>query len=79
MSRPRRVSRRDEADINRFIQQKLLEDILMLELHAGRLGMHVTARALNQARNALGWEMAGDILAAGRAARGQRSRKEGTK
>jgi len=72
----RRLSRADKLAINRAGQQVLCQEIEELEQRAGRLGMHVTARALNQAKNALGWEMTGDILAAGKASRGQRPRKE---
>lgn len=52
--------------------QQLLGEIEALEQEANRLGAFVTARALNQSKNALGWEMAGNVLAAGKAARGIR-------
>lgn len=52
--------------------QQLIGEIEALEQEANRIGALVTARALNQAKNALGWEMAGNILAAGKAARGVR-------
>lgn len=38
-----------------------------LEHRAHRLGLHVGARGLNRAKNAIGWEMAGNIEQAGRA------------
>lgn len=46
----------------------LLGDIQALESRCHRLGVHVTAHAMNRAKNALGWEMAGDIEQAGKAA-----------
>lgn len=52
--------------------QQMIRNIETLEQLAGSQGFHVTARALNQAKNAFGWELAGDILAAGKAARGER-------
>ena len=52
--------------------QQLAGEIESLEQEAHRIGAHVTARALNQAKNALGWEMAGNTIYAGRAAVGQR-------
>ena len=45
----------------------LVGDIQALESRAHRLGVHVSAHALNRAKNALGWEMAGDIDQAGKA------------
>lgn len=53
-------------------KQQLLGEIEALEQEAHRIDAFVTARALNQAKNALGWEMAGNLLAAGKAARGVR-------
>jgi hypothetical protein len=70
--KPRRLSASDKAEINRAAQEMLGLEIEELEQRAHRLGMRVTARALNQAKNALGWERAGNILAAGKAARGGR-------
>lgn len=68
----RRLSAADKLAINRAAHQMLVQEIGELEQRAHRLGMLVTARALNQAKNALGWEMAGNVLAAGKAARGSR-------
>ncbi len=48
--------------------QQLLADIQALEGFAHARGFHVTAHALNRAKNALGWEMAGNIEEAGKAA-----------
>lgn len=47
----------------------LLAHIESAERQAHQDGFHVTAHALNRAKNALGWEMAGDIEQAGRASR----------
>jgi hypothetical protein len=61
---------------NKLARPNLIQSIEALEQEAHKLGFLVTARALNQAKNAFGWEMAGDILAAGKAARGVRPREE---
>lgn len=50
----------------------LLVDIETAEHRAHRNGFHVTAHALNRAKNALGWEMAGDVIKAGKASRDER-------
>lgn len=50
----------------------MIRDIQALESRAHRLGLHVTAHALNNAKNAIGWELAGNIEAAGMAARNDR-------
>jgi hypothetical protein len=55
--------------------QQLLSEIEALEQEANRIGAYVTARTLNQAKNALGWEMAGDVLMAGKISRGERPRR----
>lgn len=52
--------------------QQFTADITALELRAHALGLHVTAQALNNAKNASGWEKAGEIEHAARAARGLR-------
>lgn len=46
----------------------LLVDIQVLENRAHRLGVHATGRILNKAKNALGWEQAGDAAIASRIA-----------
>lgn len=51
----------------------LVIDINALESRAHRLGMTVTGHALNNAKNAAGWELAGDTELAGKAARGERA------
>lgn len=45
----------------------LINDIQALESRAHRLKVYVAAHALNRAKNALGWEMAGNIEQAGKA------------
>lgn len=50
----------------------LLSDIQALESRAHRLGMTVTGHALNNAKNAAGWELAGETEFAGMASRGER-------
>lgn len=50
----------------------LVAAIEAAEQQAHRDGFHVTAHALNRAKNAYGWEAAGDVERAGEAARGQR-------
>ena len=53
----------------RKTQTALLNEIERLERQAFSIGSHVTGRALNRAKNALGWEMAGDIEQAAAAAK----------
>ncbi|HLL28509.1 MAG TPA: hypothetical protein VKT73_12775 [Xanthobacteraceae bacterium] len=50
----------------------LATKIQAIEHEAHQLGAHVTAHALNRAKNALGYEMAGDTVMAGKAMRGER-------
>lgn len=71
----RRLSKADKVAITRAGQANMAQDIEELEQRTHRLGMIITARALNNAKNALGWEMAGERLAAGKAARGVRPRR----
>lgn len=47
--------------------RQLIQDIQTLESFAHARGLHVTAHALNRAKNALGWELAGNIEQAGKA------------
>lgn len=54
------------------MRQELLADIQRLENMAHSLKMTITARGLNQAKNALGWEMAGCTKQAAKAASGIR-------
>lgn len=51
----------------KLANQKLIEDIQALESYAHARGLHVTAHALNRAKNALGWELAGNVEEAGKA------------
>lgn len=71
-AKPRKLSKADKLALNRAGQQNLVQDIQEIEDRAHRLGMHVTAHALNRAKNALGWEMVGDPVKAGKAARDER-------
>lgn len=41
--------------------QKLLRDLTALEMRANTLGLFPAARALNNAKNAIGWQIAGNI------------------
>lgn len=41
--------------------QLLLRDLTALEMRANELGLFPAARALNNAKNAIGWQLAGDI------------------
>ena len=50
-------------------KSKLLSALQDLELEAHRLQLTVTAHAINNAKNALGWEMAGNIVLAGKSSR----------
>lgn len=54
---------------NRANGSGLLAHIEAAEQQAHRDGFHVTAQALNRAKNACGWEIAGNVEQAGKAAR----------
>lgn len=54
---------------NRELLSNLLAEIELCEGRAHKCGAFVTAHALNRAKNALGWEIAGDVEQAGRASR----------
>lgn len=47
--------------------ERLLRDIDALEQRANRLQLFPCARALNNAKNAAGWQLAGNIAAADQA------------
>lgn len=64
----RRLNTADKAAIRRAGLEVMLEDIEEMEQRAHHLGAHVTAHALNRAKNALGWELAGNVEQAGKAA-----------
>lgn len=53
--------------------QELIQHIQALEDAAMRNGFPITSRALNQAKNAIGWELAGSIAMADQARAGKRS------
>ena len=44
--------------------QTLLRDLTALEMRANALGLFPAARALNNAKNAIGWQIAGNIALA---------------
>lgn len=48
--------------------QLLLREILALEMRANTMGLFPAARALNNAKNAVGWQLAGNIEKADEAA-----------
>lgn len=70
-SRARKVTKKLAVAANRATHQMLLQELQEIETRAHRLGLHVTAHALNRAKNALGWEIAGNVEEAGKAARGE--------
>lgn len=39
----------------------IIADVQRLEVAASKIGLHITARALNNAKNAAGWEAAGNV------------------
>lgn len=47
--------------------QSLLRDMTALEMRANSLGLFPAARALNNAKNAIGWQIAGNIEEADKA------------
>lgn len=47
--------------------QALLRDLTTLEMRANALHLFPAARALNNAKNAIGWQIAGDIEQADKA------------
>jgi len=55
----------------RLIKSELLKQIEQCEQKAHRLGMHVTGYSLNRAKNAAGWEAAGNVEQAAKAARNE--------
>lgn len=67
--KPRKLSKADKRAINIAATRNLISEIQEIESRAHALGMHVTGHALNRARNALGWELAGDTEQAGKAAK----------
>jgi hypothetical protein len=47
--------------------QTLLHDLTAIEMRANALGLFPAARALNNAKNAIGWQLAGNIEQADKA------------
>lgn len=68
----RKLTKADEEAITAAGRQQLVYDLQEIESRAHHFGMHVTAHALNRAKNALGWEMAGDVEKAAKASRNER-------
>lgn len=52
--------------------RQLLLAVQTTENEAHAIGLHVAGHALNAAKNAIGWEIAGNIPKAAEAARGER-------
>lgn len=50
----------------------LIANIERAEQEAHKAGAYITAQALNRAKNAAGWELAGNLEEAGKASRGVR-------
>lgn len=67
-TRRRHVTKKLAASVHRAALDVLLQEIQEIEDRAHRLGVHVTGRALNRAKNALGWEIAGETDKAAKAA-----------
>lgn len=72
-SKPSKLTKADLVAINRVTANVLLQDIQEIEDRAMRLGFPITTRGLNNAKNALGWEIAGDLTRAEMATRGKRA------
>lgn len=56
-----KVRGRDHLRSARELQNDLIQVVQDAESRAHKLGLHVTGHALNRAKNALGWEIAGNI------------------
>lgn len=52
------------------LRAQLLSELEKLEQNAHRCGMLITARGINRAKNAAGWEIAGKPLRAARSIEG---------
>jgi hypothetical protein len=63
-----------EAAAKNAAKVMLMQQISEMESHAHALGMIITARGLNNAKNACGWEIAGNTDAADKATRGERTK-----
>jgi hypothetical protein len=55
------------------LRRDLLKEIERCEQRAHQIGMHATAHALNNSKNACGWEMAGNLEMARKASKGLRA------
>lgn len=51
----------------------IINDLQALEMRAHQAGLTVTGHAINNAKNTAGWEMAGNVVMAGKASRGERA------
>ena len=60
--KPRNLTAADERAIQNAARQQFLSELQELEDRAHRLGMTITGHALNKAKNAAGWEIAGKRL-----------------
>jgi hypothetical protein len=56
----------------RIASMEIIATVQDLETRAHAAGLHVTGHALNNAKNTVGWESAGNVIAAGLASRGRR-------
>lgn len=52
---------------------EIINELQALETRAHSAGLTVTGSAINNAKNAAGWELAGDVVMAGKASRGERA------
>lgn len=50
----------------------IVDELQTLETRAHQAGLTVTGHAINNAKNAAGWELAGNVEMAGKASRGER-------
>lgn len=70
VAKPRKF--KPNAAALRAVRDNLVQELQELERRAHGCGLHVTAHALNRAKNAAGWEIAGNVEEAGRASRDKR-------
>lgn len=52
---------------------EIINALQALETRAHAAGLTVMGHAINNAKNAAGWELAGDVVMAGKASRGERA------
>lgn len=72
--KPRSLTKKDHAALTQAALVVLTQDIEELEQRARCLGLTLTARGLNQAKNACGWERTGNSTAAAMALKGETPR-----